>query len=144
MTQVGFYILAQQTQKERFLFACKLVEKAQRLGHQVLLLVDTAQQAQELDCLLWEFRSDAFIPHCLLNEIDQHPKCQVHISTQAQIGEHHDILICLSQQLPPSISRFKRLLEIVIQADDVLHCSREHYKFLQHRGFPIQHHDMRT
>lgn len=144
MTDVDFYTLAQQTLEDRLRFACRLTEKSINAGHQVLLLVDTPEQAQQLDQLLWSFREDAFIPHCLLSESNEHPDCRVHISLGDEIGQHHDVLICLSTQLPPTFSRFKRLLEVVVQEDEVLSYTRKHYKFLQDRGFPIRHHDMRT
>lgn len=144
MTDVDFYTLAQQTLQERFLFAARLAEKSVNAGHEVLLLVDNQEQAKILDELLWSYRADAFIPHCLLDEANKNPSCSVHISINHEIGHHHDVLICLTSQLPPTFSRFKRLLEVVIQEDQVLHYTRKHYKFLKDRGFPIKHHDMRT
>lgn len=144
MTDVYFYVLAQQTHQEQLLFACRLAEKSLNEGHEVLLLVDTQEQAKALDELLWNYREEAFIPHCLISEKNQHPNCNIHISIGSEIGHHHDVLICLATELPPTFSRFKRLLEVVIQEDEVLSYTRKHYKFLKDRGFPIKHHDMRT
>lgn len=144
MTQVDFYTLAQQTREERWLFACRLVEKSINKGHEVLVLLESEEQAKMLDKRLWNYRRHAFIPHCLLSQKEQNPHCSVHLGIADDIGHHHDVLICLTKRLPSTFSRFKRLLEVVIQDDEVLNYTRKHYTFLKNRGFPIEHHDMRT
>ena len=63
MPEVSFYILPSESQEERYLFACKLIEKAYRSGHFCYVLTDDAEQSQILDDLLWTFRAGSFIPH---------------------------------------------------------------------------------
>lgn len=140
MTNVDFYTLAAQTQNEQWQFACRLVEKAAQRGHHILIQLDHEQQAKMFDDLLWEFRQDAFIPHQLLSASDSE---RISIGWNDNPGHQHDILINLSQQMPPFYSRFHRLIEVVVQEDNVLNYTRKHYKFLLDRGYPIQHTDMR-
>ncbi len=47
--------------------ACALAEKAFRQGYRVHLQVPDAAAAEALDELLWTFRADSFVPHCLLS-----------------------------------------------------------------------------
>ena len=63
MARVDFYILPDRAANSRPLLACRLAEKAYRLGHRVYIHVESAQQAQYLDDLLWSFRQGSFIPH---------------------------------------------------------------------------------
>lgn len=152
MTHVDFYILAAQSQQEQWQFACRLVEKAVLREHQVLVQVDDAAQAEAFDELLWCFRDDAFVPHALLFNKELSDKelsdkertaAQVSIGWQTDPGHQHDLIINLSQQLPSFFSRFRRMMEVVVQQDDVLDYTRKHYRFLQDRGYPIKHTDMR-
>lgn len=143
MTQADFYILAGQQRQDQWLFACRLAEQLQRKGRHVLLQVDDEQTAIELDQYLWTFREDAFVPHACLNSAEAPVDCAVSISWHDDPQHHHDVLISLGGSLPPFFARFKRLVEVVIQEDRVLEKTREHYRFLKDRGYPLNNKDMR-
>ncbi|MBI6634216.1 DNA polymerase III subunit chi, partial [Pseudomonas paralactis] len=49
MTQVDFYILPSADPLARLDFACKLTEKAWRMGHRIYLHCSDAAQRDELD-----------------------------------------------------------------------------------------------
>jgi DNA polymerase-3 subunit chi len=93
--------------------------------------------------MLWQFREDAFVPHALLNAEDAPADCPVSIGWHPEPGHHHDVIINLSPELPAFFSRFERLVEVVVQNDDVLDYTRQHFRFLKDRGYPIEHKDMR-
>ncbi|MDK2777560.1 MAG: DNA polymerase III subunit chi [Pseudomonadota bacterium] len=143
MTQVDFYILAAQTHDERALFACRLAEKAFSRGNRVLIQTDSEQAARQLDELLWTFREESFIPHALLSGDDAADDCPVNIGWQQDPGHHHDVILNLSAEMPSFFGRFQRFINIVIQQDDVLDYTRNHYRFLKDRGYPINNIDMR-
>ena len=63
MAEISFYILPSESTQERYMFACKLIEKAYRSGHFCYVLTDNAEQSQKIDDLLWTFRAGSFIPH---------------------------------------------------------------------------------
>ena len=63
MAEISFYVLPSESLQERYLFACKLIEKAYRSGHFCYVLTDSAEQSQIIDDLLWTFRAGSFIPH---------------------------------------------------------------------------------
>ncbi|MDF1763728.1 MAG: DNA polymerase III subunit chi [Oleibacter sp.] len=144
MTRGDFYILAGQTQNDQWVFVGKLVEQITRKHHQVLIQVSNQAEAEALDVFLWTFKPDAFIPHALLNASDAPADCPVSIGwLPNNHGHHHDVLINLCEKLPEFFSRFERLVEVVIQTDNVLNYSREHYRFMKDRGYLIEHKDMR-
>lgn len=144
MTSVDFYILGAQTHDEQLKFACRLVKRAfSDKGHRVLVYADNEQQAKQLDDMLWVLQPEWFIPHTLLNAPDAPEQCPVSIGWQDTPAHHDDIIINLSRQIPPFFTRFRRYMGIVIQHDDVLQATRQHYKFLKDRGYPINNHDMR-
>ena len=143
MTRVDFYVLSGQDPQQRLLFACRLAEKAFSRGNRVLIQTDTEASARALDDLLWTFRDDAFIPHALLNASDAPAECPVSISWHDDPGHHHDVIVNLSSGLPSFVGRFRRFVSIVVQHDQVLDYTRNHYKYLKDRGYPINNHDMR-
>jgi len=143
MTRADFYILAGQAQQDQWYFACRLIEQVRGKGHRVLCQVNNEADARQLDEYMWQFRRDAFVPHALLTASDAPVDCPVSISWQSDPGHHHDVMINLSNELPAFFSRFERLVEIVVQNDGVLDYTRQHFRFLKDRGYPVTHQDMR-
>lgn len=137
MTRVDFYILDSDSEQQRDLYACRLIEKAWRLGHRVHVLAPSMENSRALDDLLWSFRPDAFIPHAVLPAGKSTP---VHIGHDCAAAIHHGLLINLQPTLPEHFGRFERLAEIVTQAPDALAGSREKFRFYRDRGYDINHH----
>jgi DNA polymerase-3 subunit chi len=143
MTQVNFYILASSELEARLQFVCRLVQQALlKQGCDVLIQVDNEAQARELDELLWVFQPEAFVPHAVSHEKNSE-HAPVNIGWHSDPGQHHQLLVNLSTEIPPFFARFERMMEVVVQQEDVLHYTREHYKYLRDRGYPITDHDMR-
>ena len=140
MTQVDFYILPQQSTEDRRLFACRLIDKAFKLGHNVYIHCQSDEQAKTIDELLWSFQASAFLPHQVQNPANS---AQVEIGYGQDPGDHHDVLINLGLTIPDFFSRFQRVSEIVVSDPEVTEATRDNYKFYRDRGYPLQSHDMR-
>lgn len=141
MNRVDFYILREQTPEARWQFAGRLADKARRLGHRVLLTVDTEADARALDDFLWAHPEDSFLPHRCLDD-GAMPEAQIEITPAeqtAQAEKHRDVLINLGRSVPEGFDRFDRLAEIVIQSEEVLKSTREHFSFYKGRGYPVHH-----
>lgn len=154
MTDIDFYILSAQEPTQRLDFACRLVEKAYRSRCKVLVQLSNQAEAKAFDELLWSYRDSSFIPHKLLDnsnsELDSTVSteeselaCHVHIAFDEQTPPHFDVLINLSNEIPSTFARYNRVLEVVIQQDEVLDNTRNHYRFYKQRGYPINNIDMR-
>jgi DNA polymerase III subunit chi len=142
MTQVDFHILQDTSAAARWLYVCRLIEKVERLGHSILVVVNSLEEAQELDDLLWSFKPESFIAHQIIGG-DETAKVEISFLSStgvADAGEHRDVLINLSHQIPEYFSRFARAVEIVIQEPTILANTRAHYKFYKQRGYPISQH----
>lgn len=143
MTDVDFYVLAGQGQRDQLQFTCRILEKALAHNNRVLLHTSTEEQARKLDQLLWTLQPESFIPHALVNDAAAPTHCPINISWGDNPGQHDDILINLSAEVPPFYSRFQRYIGIVVQHDKVLNYTRAHYQYLRERGHQIRTHDMR-
>lgn len=151
MTKVDFYILADNTIEQRQLFACRLAEKAFKLGHQIYIHSDNQTQADTLNQLLWSWRASSFIPHQLEQLTTDNDgmgkggqRLQIgYRSADASASQHHDLMINLSSSVPEFFSRFKRVSEIVVQHDAITTATRANFRFYRDRGYPLKSHDLR-
>jgi DNA polymerase-3 subunit chi len=139
MTQVDFYILAADSPAQRHHFACRLAEKAWRMGNKVYIHSDNEQQTAELDALLWSFRNSSFVPHSRNNGDNSEA---VVIDTHPPEG-FTDVLINVSLSVPSCFSRFERVTEIVVQVPEITSATRDSYRFYRDRGYPLNNHDLR-
>ena len=146
MTRIHFHLLPDQASAARNLFACQQAELAYRKGRRVLVYTTDAEASQRMDSLLWSFRDSSFLPHSLLDTQHQSvskPPDPVHISHGEEAGDHHDVLINLSDSIPGFFSRFDELQEIVIDEQDALERSRNRYRYYLDHGYPLEHHRIR-
>lgn len=138
MTQVDFYLL---NGDRRELIACRLVEKAWRLGHRVYLLAPDKPAALELDELLWTFSQGSFVPHAVVGGAadDEQPVLIGHDEPPAALD---DVLVSLADAVPPWFNRFTRIAELVGASDDDKARGRERYRFYRERGYPLATHNL--
>jgi DNA polymerase-3 subunit chi len=143
MTDIDFYILSAQQAEQRLDFACRLIEKAYRSRCKVYVHFDNEAQAKAFDELLWSYRDSSFIPHGLIGSEGLEDNCPVHLGYADLQPPHFDVMVNLGLEMPTTVARYKRVLEVVIQQDDVLAATRSHYRYYKERGYPINNIDMR-
>jgi len=138
MSKVDFYILPTDALSARLDFACKLCEKAWRLGHRVYLHCQDAEQRSELDLRLWRFKGEAFVPHDLA---ELHADAPVALGLNAEsAGEHRDLLINLGADVPIFVGQFERVAEIVVEEATIRQSARERFRFYREQGYALQDH----
>lgn len=136
MTRIDFYQI--DSEEKTLVFACRLLEKIYRQGGQrVHVHTSDNNEARQLDDLLWSFRPDHFIPHCLLGAGQQAP---ITIGHQQEPVAEAQILVNLSGSVPDFFSRFERVAEVVPFEPSRRQASRVNYKFYKDRGYPLYHH----
>jgi DNA polymerase-3 subunit chi len=137
MTRIDFYILQQEALIARLHYACRLAEKALHHDHHIVISVDDEAQANTLSEYLWSFKPDSFLPHQLQNQQGPAPIVLVWSDDK---DDYHDVLINLCSHIPEWFSRFKRVIEIVVQENDCLALTRSHFQFYRDRGYPLKSH----
>jgi DNA polymerase III subunit chi len=142
MAEVSFYILSSALLLERYLFACKLIEKAYRNGQFCYILTDSDEQSQLLDDLLWTFRAGSFIPHEIYT--GQAPSTdKVILIGSVKAPEHSQgLLFNLSSKYPEEISKTKRILEILDNCEVTKAAARNRYRQYQQAGMSVTTHNM--
>lgn len=125
--RVDFYLLSDNQPQAHWLVACRLLEKAYLKGHRIYVRCANKQDAELLDELLWTFKDDSFIPHNLQGEGPEPPP-PIHIGYSQEPRGFNDILLNMSASIPPFYSKFKRVIELVINDEVEKEQSRLRYK----------------
>lgn len=139
-SKADFYVLPSSDPEARGRFLCRLVEKIGAMGHKIFIQTPDETEAKHIDQLLWEYRPEAFIPHNLIGE--KVSSC-IEIGWDQQRPEHKDVFVNLNLDIPEDALHFDRILEVVVQTEDVLTSTRKNYKTYQSNGIQIDMHDMR-
>ncbi|MBF8729176.1 MULTISPECIES: DNA polymerase III subunit chi [Pseudomonas] len=137
MSKVDFYILPTDALSARLDFACKLCEKAWRLGHRVYLHCQDAEQRKALDERLWHFKGEAFVPH---DPAEVNAEATVALGLGDDAGTHRDLLINLGAEIPGFVGQFERVAEIVVEEPGIRQAARERFRFYREQGYALQDH----
>jgi DNA polymerase III subunit chi len=121
--RADFYVLP--AGEDRIHFACRLVEKAYKMGNSVWLRVDE-QAIAAVDESLWTFKPESFVPHAAYNQHAQLADCPVWLMTELPDGQC-DLLVNLASQPLEPPTNAGRVAELVNQQADVLQLTRHQY-----------------
>ena len=142
MNQVDFYILQDPNTTTRHRYACRLADKAYRLGHHIHIYTGSAETSQFMDELLWTFKDQSFIPHeVITNESQYEDDLKVTISHE-WVPEHGDVLINLTGNAPEFSDQFQRIIEIIEHDPSSRSAGRERYRNYRETGFILNHHEV--
>lgn len=139
--RIDFYVLPDAKENGRALLACRLADKAYRLGHTVYIAAASEARAAALDDLLWTFRQDSFVPHerYPLTSGDGSP---VLIGLAAPAEVNAQVLINFTDAFPNGFEHYERVAELVDAHPDVLANSRERFRQYRERGFAPETHKL--
>jgi DNA polymerase-3 subunit chi len=125
---VDFYVLDSATVRQRWQFACRLIEKAYLNGERVVVLAGTAEDAAGLDEMLWTFEERSFVPHEVCDGSAADTQAPVQLAVDAATSPPADLLVNLSGRLPTDLTRFGKVAEIVDADVDWRRLGRERFK----------------
>lgn len=141
MTRVDFYVSPNQADNATIQLACRIVDKAWQQQNQVYVHTANAEQANQLDTMLWTFRDGAFIPHCQANDAIQ-SQTPIVIGCDTPPDIKPEVLINLGSEVPGFFSRFERVIEIVAGDEVTRTQARQRFKFYRERGYPLETHEL--
>lgn len=149
MARIDFYILPEAgAEQEREKFACALTAKAWRTGNRVCLLSRDRERAKALDELLWTWRDISFVPHALV-DTDDIAEVRVLIgwgdpgSIQNGVTDV-DVLVNLTDEIPPATEKFVRIVEIVGGSPDERQAARQRYRQYRDAGHELHNHNIES
>ena len=147
MTRIDFYISPNQSAVASLQLACRIAETAYNKQHRIYIHAYDAQQASQLDDLLWTFRDISFVPHISLLEQtsdEQRAQAAVIIGCAEPPNVPPDVMINLAHEVPDFFSRFERVAEIVSGPETERNIARSRFKFYRERGYPLETHELNS
>jgi len=143
VTRIDFYLIKNHPPGGKHRLACRLADKAYRMGHKIYVYTGNTDESNRLNELLWTFGPSSFVPHTIYEKQDQAESLdQVLIGHEEPPKEFNDVLICLSPQVRTFFSRFERMAELVDNSDDDRKLARERFSFYRDRGYPLDTHEV--
>jgi len=140
VAEVSFYILPTESLEDRYLFACKLIEKAYRSGSFCYVLTDSAEQSRTIDDLLWTFRAGSFIPHQIYTGEPPDTEKVILIGSLDAPEHWQKILFNLSSRYPDVGPQTGRILEILDNSETTKEAGRNRYRRYQQSGMTVTTH----
>lgn len=139
--RIDFYILPNTNPHGLPLLACRLTDKAFRLGQRVHIHTASADQAHTLDTLLWTFAPGSFVPHRLLEGTrDDGEPITLHWTSAPPPTTL--TIINLSPTLPPGSTEVDRIIELVDDDPMRRDAGRERYRYYRQHGYILQSHNL--
>ena len=120
--------------------ACRVAEKAWLTGHRVYIATGSQAATRDMDQLLWTYRQDSFTPHgtypehaaedlpILVGHVDEPPAAQ--------------ILINLTDTVPPFHERFERIAEFVAGDEQARQAARKRFRLYRDTGYDLHSHKL--
>ena len=143
MTRVDFYVSPNNANDASLRLACRILDKAWQQQNLVYVHAASAEQAKQLDELLWVFRDGAFIPHCQSSDHNC-AEAPIVIGCETPPDMQPEVLINLGQEVPGFFSRFERVIEIVAGDEATRAQARQRFKFYRERGYPLETHELNS
>lgn len=140
MPRADFYLIA----KPRFLeeplkLVCELARKSYDANLWTLVLARDAEQAEQIDALLWEMDDDAYIPHQIAGD-EEDDLTPVLIATPDVDTPARALVINLRDATFDGPC--ERILEVVPADESAREPLRERWKQYKARGYDVNKHDM--
>ncbi len=141
--RIDFYITDDESSNATWHIACRLLEKAHLLSHQVFVYCNHQQDAELLDELLWTFKEQSFIPHHIQGEGPE-PPARIQIGFSEEAYGFHDVLLNMSDVVPSFYTQFRRVIEIVGGDESAKIIKRNHYQTYRKMGLKIETHNLKS
>jgi DNA polymerase-3 subunit chi len=140
--RVDFYVLGSAAAAQRRAFACRLAEKAYLRDMTVLIVNDSAADAEALDDLLWTFNERSFVPHQICRNAVFDSGTPIHLTVELDALAGADLLVNLAARLPERLERFGRIAEIIDADAERRRLGRERFKSYRELKLPLETHQL--
>lgn len=140
--RADFYMIAGKPQfvAQPLLVVCQLAMKALAANQPCLIFCESAEQADFLDDLLWDFDDDAFVPHQIVGTDEDEELTPVLLVPPGVETPMRSLIINLRNELPPM--GFERVLEIVPAEERAREPARERWKAYKALDFELKRNEL--
>ncbi len=136
---VDFYVLSGRRDGERLRFACRLTEKIWKMGHRIFVHSPDPSAANVMDNLLWTFKDDSFVPHCV-DTGERAPLEPIIIGRGQAPAADCEVLVNLAEDVPDWAMNFMRIAELIPPDDIGKAHGRERFRHYRSQGCEVRTH----
>lgn len=131
MTEFGFYHLTRSTLDQAL---PRLLEKAHAGGHKIVLRARERERIDQLDRLLWTYRTDGFLPHG--SAADGHAARQpIWLTTEVERPNGAGILVLVDGAAADDAALYARVLELFDARDaEAVAAARQRWRWAEAQG----------
>jgi len=151
--QIDFYILKQNQTMAHWYLACRLLEKMYNENHSCYVYMNSRDDLEQLNTLLWTFKDKSFIPHVTIDNmvIDnkteqtvQNENLQIPIILGMALPpkQHNDCLLNFALEVPSFYNEFQRVFEIVPALPEFKGPCRDKFRFYRDQGIELKIHEL--
>jgi len=140
--RVDFYLSEEAGEVARLRLACRIAEKAYLAKQKVVCYSDDPALLPRFDELLWTFGDGSFVPHDTVTRDGAPCEAPVALTTGPMPAGHADVLITLSQAVPPFFDKFARVAEFLYARPEVRSAGRERFKVYRGKSIEPQTHNV--
>jgi DNA polymerase-3 subunit chi len=135
--KIDFHILEETSGLKSLHYACQLIEKTyQQQKRSIYIHVNSPEEADHFDTLLWTFRDDSFLPHDL-HDPTHHASAPIEIGFNEAPSRHDNIMINLHNNIPRFYAQFNQVIEIVFSDASMQQLARARFKQYRDAGCEI-------
>ncbi len=139
--RADFYMIAGKPHfvEQPLLLVCHLAVKALAANQPCLIFCESAEQADFLDDLLWDFDDDAFVPHQIVGTDEDEEITPVLLVPPGTETPMRNLVINLRTGLPPQ--GYERVLEIVPADESAREPARQRWLAYKKLGHELKRHE---
>ncbi len=134
MPRVDFYVTDDASPDARARLACRIVEKAYQAEQRVLVRCLSDEHLARIDDLLWTFGDGSFVPHEPAARENVPLEAPVVLTTHQTPSGAWQVLVNLSDELPPDWQRFERVAEVLDANADTRNRARARFRAYREAG----------
>lgn len=140
MARADFYLITTaRYHGDPLRVVCQLARRAYEAEQPTLILVNSQEEAEELDARLWDFDDEAFIPHQIAGDEDDAITAVLIVPPGVDTPDR-PLVINLRSECAPGL--FERVLEVVPADPALREALRERWRTYKAAGFDLAKHDI--
>jgi len=138
--KIEFFVLENASRLQALRELCLLMEKSYQAAESVYIHVNSPEEAELLDRLLWTYHDESFLPHSMKAE-DAAP-IMIGYTTPATTSTH--TLVNMTAGIPAFYQQFQRVIEMVYQDTAIQQAARERFRQYREAGQNLQTHKIKV
>lgn len=140
---VDFYVMEGASRTQAWRELCLLLEAPYAADQPVYVRTASADDAKQLDELLWTYRDDSFLAHQITAQANA-ALAPIEIGVSDAPIRKTGVMVNLTKEIPDFYQEFNRVIEIVFDEPLVQQQARERFRQYREQGCELNTHKIKV